>query len=136
MLEQSLEVGGERVVVVSDGWLAGGAEPAPVVADAAVARLQQHAFLAFPGVAVQRVPVDQHDGAAGPVVIEVDADVGAVLLSDGDVGHGFPLACSRFGCNTGCRASRWQRRAVVEPGTIPGRVPGARRPPTRAFAGA
>src|SRR5690606_40695702 len=55
-----LEIGREGVVVVAGGGLRGPAEPAAVVADAAVPGGQQGALLALPGVAVQRVAVDQH----------------------------------------------------------------------------
>jgi hypothetical protein len=53
VLEQRVEVAGERVVVVADGRLARAAEPAPVVADHAVAGGEQHPLLALPRVAVE-----------------------------------------------------------------------------------
>jgi hypothetical protein len=53
-----------------------------------VAGLQQHALLALPRVAVQRVAVDEHDGLAVAVVLVVDLDVGAVLGPDDDARHG------------------------------------------------
>jgi hypothetical protein len=50
VLEQGVEIGGEGVVVVADGRLAGAPEPAAVVADRAVAGGEQLAFLALPRV--------------------------------------------------------------------------------------
>ena len=87
MVQQRLEIGGERVVVVARRGLAGLAEAAAVVADAAVAVREQHPLLALPRVAVERVAVDQDDRLAGAVVVVVDLDVGAVLGSDLDEWH-------------------------------------------------
>jgi len=52
VVEKRLQVGGERVVVETGRRLARQAEAAAVVADAAVARFEQHAFLALPRVAL------------------------------------------------------------------------------------
>src|SRR5207237_3618412 len=63
------------------------------------ARVEQGRELLLPGVAVQRIAVDQHDGPPAPVVLVVELDVGGVLLADGDVGHvSFP---SRLGGSGG-----------------------------------
>ena len=43
VLQECVEVGGEGVVVVADGGLAGPAEPAPVVGDDPVARASSRA---------------------------------------------------------------------------------------------
>ena len=118
MVEKCLQVGGERVVVETGGRLAGRAETAPVVADAAVARIEQHALLALPRVAVERVAVDEHDRLAGPVIVEVDLDVGAVLFPDSHEGHGDPygeVVCRQAGSDV--RPSLVQRRFhVYRPG--------------------
>jgi hypothetical protein len=52
VLQQRVEVGGEGVVVIADGGLAGLAEPAPVVGDDPVPGLQQNRDLLVPGAAV------------------------------------------------------------------------------------
>ena len=90
MFQQRVQIGGEGVVVVADGRLAGLPEAATVVGDHAVAGGEQHPGLTLPGVAVQRVAVDQHDRLPGAVVLVVDLDVGAVLGSDGDARHDGP----------------------------------------------
>ena len=91
MLENRGEVLGEGVVVVADGGLARLAKAAAVIGDDAVASGEEFACLALPRSSVERVAVDEHDRPAGPVVVEVDPDVGAVLFPDGDEGHGGPL---------------------------------------------
>jgi hypothetical protein len=48
VLQERVEVGGERVVVIPGGGLAGVAEPAPVVGDDPVAGVQQHRDLLVP----------------------------------------------------------------------------------------
>src|SRR5712691_10359602 len=83
-----MEVGGEGVVVIPRCRAAGLAEAAPVVGDDPVPGVQQDRDLLVPGAAAERVAVDQHDGLAGAVILVVDLDVGAVLLADGDCGHG------------------------------------------------
>ena len=88
VLQQGVQVGGEGVVVVADGRLAGLAEPAPVVGDHPVPGLQQHRDLLVPGAAAERVPVDQHHRLAGAVILVVDLDVCVVFLSDSHCGHG------------------------------------------------
>jgi hypothetical protein len=72
--EQGVQIGGERVVVVADGRLAGAPEPTAVVPDHAVAGAQQRALLVLPRGAVQGVPVDQHDRLTAAVVLVVDLD--------------------------------------------------------------
>src|SRR5439155_11989819 len=89
VFDQRVQVGGEGVVVVPDGGLAGPAEPAAVVGDHAISGGQQNPVLPLPGVAVERVPVDEHDRLALAVVLVVDVDVGAVFGADLDVGHDF-----------------------------------------------
>src|SRR5215469_6170418 len=84
---QSVEVGGEGAVVVAAGRLAGLAEPAPVVGDHPVARLQQRGHLPVPRAAAERVPVDQDHRWTGAVVFVMQLDAGGVLLSDADVWH-------------------------------------------------
>src|SRR5215471_6845935 len=87
MLQQGVQVGGEGVVVVAGGGLAGLAEPAPVVGDDPVAGLQQGRDLLVPGPAAERVPVDQHHRLAGAVIFVVDIDVAGILPANGDLGH-------------------------------------------------
>jgi hypothetical protein len=87
VLQQGVQVGGEGVVVIPGGGLAGGAEPAPVVGDHPVAGRQQRRDLPVPGPAAERVAVDQHHRPAGAVVLVVDLDVAGVLPADGDLGH-------------------------------------------------
>jgi hypothetical protein len=82
-----VQVGGEGVVVIADGGLAGLPEAAAVVGDDPVPGLQKDAFLLFPGVPVERVAVDQHDRLPGAVVLVVDLDVFAVLPADGHLCH-------------------------------------------------
>ena len=96
MFEQRVQVGRERVVVVAHGRLARAAEPAAVIADTAVAGGEQHALLSLPRVTVERVAVDQNDGAPGAVVVVMDLNVGLVLSSDFDEWHGPILSCSRW----------------------------------------
>ena len=84
---QGVQVGGEGVVVIAGGRLAGLPEAAAVVGDDPVPGLQQDAFLLLPGVSVERVAVDQHDRLPGAVVFVVDLDVFAVLPADSDLSH-------------------------------------------------
>jgi hypothetical protein len=74
-LHQHAEVGGEGVVVIAGGRLAGLAEPAPVVGDDPVPGLEQGRDLLVPGPAAERVPVDQHHRLAGAVILVMDLDV-------------------------------------------------------------
>src|SRR5262249_29621037 len=89
------QVGGEGVVVVTDGRLARLAEAAPVVADHPVAGGEKVGLLFLPRVPFQRVAVDEDDRLAGTVVVVVELDVGAVLGSDGDVRHRSLLGSGR-----------------------------------------
>ena len=75
VLQQAVQVGGEGVVVVAGGGLAGLAEPAPVVGDDPVAGLQQGRDLLVPGAAAERVAVDQHHRLAGAMILVIDLDV-------------------------------------------------------------
>jgi len=68
--------------------LAGLAETAPVVGDDPVARFQQDALLLLPRMPVQWIPVDEHHRLTRAVILVVDVDIGVVLLTDGDLGHG------------------------------------------------
>jgi hypothetical protein len=61
VVQQRLQIGGERVVVIAGGGLAGLAEAAAVVGDRAVARIEQRALLALPRMTVQRITVNQDD---------------------------------------------------------------------------
>jgi hypothetical protein len=58
MVEQRLEIAGERVVVGAGRRLARAPEAAPVAADAAMAGGQQRTLLTLPRVAVQWIAVD------------------------------------------------------------------------------
>jgi hypothetical protein len=87
MVEQRLQIARERVVVIAARRLAGQAEAAAVIADAAVSVREQHPLLALPRVAVQRVAVDQHDRLAAAVVLVVNLDRGLVLGSNSDARH-------------------------------------------------
>jgi hypothetical protein len=82
MIEQRLQIGRERVVVITARGLAGLAEPPAVIADAAISVLEQHPLLALPGVAVERISVDQDDRLAGAMVVVVDLNVSTVFASD------------------------------------------------------
>ena len=86
---QGVEVGGEGVVVVAAGGLAGLTEAAAVVGDDAVAGADQGGGLALPGVAVEGEAVDEDDGcgAGRAEVLVVELDLGAVLPTDRDVRH-------------------------------------------------
>ena len=75
VLQQGVQVGGEGVVVIAGGRLAGLAEPAPVVGDDPVPGLEQGRDLLVPGAAAERVAVDQHDRLAGAMILVVDLDV-------------------------------------------------------------
>jgi hypothetical protein len=85
--QQRVEVGGEGVVVVAVEGLGRLAEAAAVVGDDPVAGLDQRGDLGLPGLARQRPAVDEHDRAAGAVVLVVELDRGGVLGADGDRGH-------------------------------------------------
>jgi hypothetical protein len=73
--QQGVEVGGESVVVVAVGRLAGLTESAPVIGDDPVARLQQNRDLLVPGAAAERVAVDQDNGPALAVVLVIQIDI-------------------------------------------------------------
>src|ERR1700693_2380902 len=88
MVEQRLQIARERVVVIATRRLTGLAEASTVIGDAAVSVGEQHPLLTLPGVAVERIAVNQDDRLAGPVVGVVDLDVGGVLSSDFDEWHG------------------------------------------------
>ena len=75
VVQQGVQVGGEGVVVIAGGRLAGLAEPAPVVGDDPVAGLQQRRDLLVPGAAAERIAVDQHHRLAGAVILVMDLDV-------------------------------------------------------------
>src|SRR5271169_5119577 len=85
-----MKVGGEGVEVISGAGPARSAGAAPVVGDHPVPGGEQGGLLLFPGVPVQRVPVDQHDGRTGPVILVVDPDSGGVLPPDSDKWHRGP----------------------------------------------
>jgi hypothetical protein len=87
-LEQYVQVGGERVVVVALGDLARIAEAAPVVSDDAISGGDELSGLQLPAVAVERIAVDQHHRLPLPLVLVVELDIGAVLRSHRDVSHG------------------------------------------------
>ena len=87
VLEQRVQVGRERVVVVTHRWLARATEPAAVIADTAITGGKQLALLALPRVAVERVAVDQHDRLAAAVVLVVNLDRSVVLGSNSDARH-------------------------------------------------
>src|SRR5205807_6132433 len=57
--------------------------------------VQQDVLLLFPRVAVERVPVDEHDRLAGSMVLVVDLNVCVVFLTDGQSGHATPFHCRR-----------------------------------------
>jgi hypothetical protein len=82
VLEQRLQITREGVVVEAGGRLARPPEAATVVADAAVTGREQLPLLALPGVAVERIAVDQDDRPAAAVIVVVDLDVAAVLTTD------------------------------------------------------
>src|SRR5260221_1396442 len=108
VVEQGVQVGGEGVVVVTRRGLTRQAEAAPVVVDRAVARRKQLALLALPGAPVQRIAVNQHDGAAAAVIFVVDLDVGAVLDTNFGTCHSALLSC---------RFVRSQVRGAATPNT-------------------
>src|SRR5690348_11357909 len=85
-----MEIGGERVEVISGAGPARGAEAAPVVGDHPVPGGEQGCLLLFPRVPVLRVAVDQHDRGTGPVIFLVDPDGGCILPPDGDKRHRGP----------------------------------------------
>jgi hypothetical protein len=88
VLQQRDQVGREGVVVVAHRRLARAAEPATVIADAAIAGGEQLSLLALPRVAVERIAMNQHDRLAAAVVLVVDLDRGVVLGSNSYAGHG------------------------------------------------
>lgn len=71
-LEDGVEVGRERVVVVPAADLARRAEPATVVSDHAVAGLEELALLERPAVPVEGVAVDEDDRLPGALVLVVE----------------------------------------------------------------
>src|SRR5690606_24989173 len=86
-LEERVEVGGEGVVVVPGADLARRAEPATVVRDDAVPRVDELALLELPAVPVERVAVDEDDRLTGALVLVVELDVGGVRLLLRHVSH-------------------------------------------------
>ena len=99
MLDEGVVVGGEGVVVVAGGRLAG-LPPAPaVVQDHPVTGRQQHRHLLLPCRSVQRIPMGQHHRGTGTVVLVVDLDVAGVLSTDFEVRHHAPpcrASCAGF----------------------------------------
>jgi hypothetical protein len=93
-VHEPAKVGGERVVVIADGRLAGGAEAAAVIGDDPVAGVQQRRELLLPGVAVQRVAVDQHHRPSAAVVLVVDLDPAGVSSPTLTYGMSFPPPCA------------------------------------------
>ena len=93
LVDQGLEIGSEGVIVVAGGGLARVPEPPSVVGDHPPTGVEQDGQLLLPGVAVQRVAVDQHDRPAGTVVLVVQLYRGPVLLTDGDIWHGNLPGC-------------------------------------------
>src|SRR5260370_16860535 len=82
-----VQVLGESVVVVARCWLAGFAEPSPVIRDDAVTRFQKARDLLLPGSTAQRISVDQDDGLTRAVVLIVQIHVAGVFLTNPDVWH-------------------------------------------------
>jgi hypothetical protein len=76
LVQQGLEVGGERVVVVTDRGLAGVPEPTAVVGDHTLTGIEEHGDLLLPGVAVEGIAVDQHHGLPRAMVLVVELDGG------------------------------------------------------------
>ena len=82
-----VEIPGEGVPVVPDRRAAGPAESAPVVGDHAVPGGEQRMELRLPGPAVQWPPMQQDDGPAGAVVLDMELDRLRVLLTYSDGAH-------------------------------------------------
>ena len=97
VLQQRVEVGGERVAVIADGGLAGQAEPAAVVGDDPAPRIEQVRDLFVPGAAAKRIPMDQHHGLASAMVLIVNLNVGRVLPADSHARHRAFLSVGRAG---------------------------------------
>ena len=105
-LHERVEVGGEGVVVVSRADLRRVPEPAAVVGDDPIPLGEELARLALPAVAVQRVSVDEDDRLPRAVVLVVELDRGAVLVSDGDESHDvLPSRCRAVWSDVWSRAT-------------------------------
>ncbi len=107
VLDQRVQVGGERVVVVPVPRLARPTEAPAVVGDHAVACIDQCRHLMFPRPPAQRPPVDQDDRLPLPVVLVVELDLRAVLVPDRNLGH--DRTSGRIGA--GCLPALQVRRA-------------------------
>src|SRR4029077_6937695 len=115
LVEQHLQVRGERVVVVAGRWPARVAEAAAVVGDDTMAGVEQHGELFVPGTAAQRVAVNQDDRLSRPVVLVMQLDVARVLLSDLDVRH--PASFRSGGRASSAAANTSATRALTSPAT-------------------
>ena len=74
MLDQHVQIAGERVVVIAETRLARAAEASAVVGDHAITVEEQLSLLTFPRVAIEWIAMDQEDWTAAPVVFVVDLD--------------------------------------------------------------
>lgn len=69
-------------------WLfVGFAETPPVIGDDSVAAGKKRPRLLFPGGAIRRIAMDEHDRLSRSVVFVVELDVCAVFLSNGNKSH-------------------------------------------------
>jgi hypothetical protein len=84
---ERVQIGGEVVVVIAGGGLAGFAEPAPVIGDDPVPIGDQGPFLPLPGPAAQREAVDEHDRPARAVILVVQLDRRRILPAGGHKRH-------------------------------------------------
>ena len=90
-VQQHIEIGGEGIVVVTGTWLAGPAKATTVVGDHAMARRQKSSGLLFPGIAVERPAMNEHDRQTGAVILVIEFDRGGVFPSDIYKAHGATL---------------------------------------------
>src|SRR6266404_6857600 len=87
MCDQFVQVLGEGVVVVTDGWLAGFAESPPIISDDPVSCVQKNRHLFLPRRTAQRISVNQDQRLTRAMGFIIEIDVARVFLTDSNVRH-------------------------------------------------
>src|SRR5437773_2861030 len=86
-LQDHVEIGSERVVVVSNRGFARPAEAATVIRDHTVAGLEQRSGLFLPRSPAERPPMNEHDGRPYAVIFVIEVDRCGILFPDTDHAH-------------------------------------------------
>ncbi|MNV60367.1 hypothetical protein D3C71_1528270 [compost metagenome] len=87
VVEQDVQVLGQRIVVIALPGLGRMAETPAVIADHPETRLYQRPHLWLPGAATQRPAMDQHHGLALAEILIVQLQILAGVLGEIDKGH-------------------------------------------------